>query len=329
MLKKEIPAWLGDDWKAMEAALAASLGSDIPLLDSTNASLLSQGGKRIRPALTLLSARACAADGKVTEDSIRFAAAVEMLHNATLLHDDVADGSAERRGHPTVLRLLGPTASVLVGDFWLVRCVDSILSSPERGNAVLRVFSKTLQDLAEGEMLQLQKATLGDTTEAEYQRIIYAKTASMFETACVSGAMSVDAPVAYVDAVREYARCLGLAFQIRDDILDYDGGQALGKPVGVDLKEQKITLPLLGALLQVEDDARGREIRRMVGDIPNHPEYIGPIRDFVLAHDGIAYAAARADEYAEKAVEALALLPRSAEKDHLETLARFSADRKA
>lgn len=327
MLKEEIPVWLGADWKALEAALTASVGSDIPLLDSTNASLLSQGGKRIRPALMLLSARACAADGKTTQDSIRFAAAVEMLHNATLLHDDVADGSAERRGHPTVLKLLGPTASVLVGDFWLVRCMDAILASEERGNAVLRVFSKTLQDLAEGEMLQLQKASLGDTTEAEYMRIIYSKTASMFEAACVSGAMSVDAPEAAVDAVREYARCLGLAFQIRDDILDYDGGQSLGKPVGVDLKEQKITLPLLGALLQV-DDARGREIRRMVGDIPDHPEYCDMIRDFVLARGGIAYAEARADELARKAVEALAPLPWSKERDHLETLARFSADRK-
>lgn len=327
MLKEEIPVWLGADWKALEAALTASVGSNIPLLDSTNASLLSQGGKRIRPALMLLSARACAADGKTTQDSIRFAAAVEMLHNATLLHDDVADGSAERRGHPTVLKLLGPTASVLVGDFWLVRCMDAILASEERGNAVLRVFSKTLQDLAEGEMLQLQKASLGDTTEAEYMRIIYSKTASMFEAACVSGAMSVDAPEAAVDAVREYARCLGLAFQIRDDILDYDGGQSLGKPVGVDLKEQKITLPLLGALLQV-DDARGREIRRMVGDIPDHPEYCDMIRDFVLARGGIAYAEARADELARKAVEALAPLPWSKERDHLETLARFSADRK-
>ena len=327
MLKTDIPQWLGDDWKALEAALTASVGSNIPLLDSTNASLLSQGGKRIRPALMLLSARACAADGKTTQDSIRFAAAVEMLHNATLLHDDVADGSAERRGHPTVLKLLGPTASVLVGDFWLVRCMDAILASEERGNAVLRVFSKTLQDLAEGEMLQLQKASLGDTTEAEYMRIIYSKTASMFEAACVSGAMSVDAPEAAVDAVREYARCLGLAFQIRDDILDYDGGQSLGKPVGVDLKEQKITLPLLGALLQV-DDARGREIRRMVGDIPDHPEYCDMIRDFVLARGGIAYAEARADELARKAVEALAPLPWSKERDHLETLARFSADRK-
>ncbi|MBP5389229.1 MAG: polyprenyl synthetase family protein [Bacteroidales bacterium] len=327
MLKTDIPQWLGDDWKALEAALTASVGSNIPLLDSTNASLLSQGGKRIRPALMLLSARACAADGKTTQDSIRFAAAVEMLHNATLLHDDVADGSAERRGHPTVLKLLGPTASVLVGDFWLVRCMDAILASEERGNAVLRVFSKTLQDLAEGEMLQLQKASLGDTTEAEYMRIIYSKTASMFEAACVSGAMSVDAPEAAVDAVREYARCLGLAFQIRDDILDYDGGQSLGKPVGVDLKEQKITLPLLGALLQV-DDARGREIRRMVGDIPDHPEYCDMIREFVLARGGIAYAEARADELARKAVEALAPLPWSKERDHLETLARFSADRK-
>lgn len=328
MLREEIQAWLGEDWKALEASLAASLRSDIALLDATNASLLSQGGKRIRPILALLSARACAPDGKATQDSVRFAAAVEMLHNATLLHDDVADGSAERRGHPTVMRLLGPTASVLIGDFWLVRCMDTVLSAPERGNAVLRVFSKTLADLAEGEMLQMEKAGLGDTTEAEYMRIIYAKTASMFETACVSGAMSVDAPAGWVDALREYARCLGLAFQIRDDILDYDGGQALGKPTGVDLREKKITLPLLGALLQV-DDACGREIRRMVREIDGYPEYCAQIREFVLARDGIAYAAARADELTGQAVKALAPLPRSEARDRLEAAALAAAARKA
>ena len=327
MLREELQAWLGEDWKALEAYLAASLQSDIALLDSTNASILSQGGKRIRPSLTLLAARACAADGKASQDSIRFAAAVEMLHNATLLHDDVADGSAERRGHPTVLRLLGPAASVLVGDFWLVRCMDSVLASPERGDAVLRVFSRTLQDLAEGEMLQLQKASLGDTTEADYLRIIHCKTASLFETACISGAMSVDAPKALEEAVREYARCVGLAFQIRDDILDYDGGEALGKPTGVDLKEQKITLPLLGALLQV-DDTRARDIRRMVGEIDAHPEYCVQIREFVLARDGIAYAAARADELTGQALKALSPLPRSEARDWLEAAALAAAARK-
>ena len=321
----EIKSFLGRDWDDTEALIRSSLRSDIELLDKTNEAILSHNGKQLRPMVSLLIARACG-EGKATEDSIRFAAASELLHNATLLHDDVVDGSKQRRGRPTVMSLLGGPASVLIGDFWLVRSIGDILSSPEHSEEVTRIFAKTLADLAEGEMLQMEKASNGDTDEDDYLRIIYSKTASLFEAACVSAAISVEAPGEFVKAAREYSVSLGIAFQIMDDILDYDGNSKLGKPLGVDLEEQKITLPLLGALQAVgREEAAG--VREKVKEILSHPEYKDEVEAFVCAHHGTLYARTRLEEFVGKALEALEVLPQSKEKDYLAKIARFTAER--
>lgn len=302
------------------------LRSDIDLLNSTNDSIMSHKGKMLRPMLSLLMARAVAGGG-ATGDSIRFAAATEMLHNSTLLHDDVVDGSTERRGHPTVSSILESTGSVLVGDYWLVKAVKIILEASDKGGEVVRLFAKTLGDLAEGEMLQMQKATVGDTSQDDYIRIIYSKTASLFETACVSAVISVGGEERFVEAAREYGICLGLAFQIKDDILDYDGAD-LGKPTGVDIREQKITLPLLGALNNV-DEERNRLVRKMVCDIHGHPEYASRIVELVHDCGGIAYAESKLAEFVDKAKAAIAVLPDSREKTMLEELAEYTAGRKS
>ena len=201
----------------VSALLEASLRSDIALLDATNRSLLSQGGKRIRPVLTLLSAGAC---GGIVADSVRFAAAAELIHNSTLLHDDVVDGATTRRGKPTVMSILSGPASVLVGDFWLVKAIRCILDAERYSERVIRLFAKTLSNLAEGELLQMQKASACDTTREDYIRIIYSKTASLFEASVLSGAVSADAPEEWTAALAGYARNLGIAFQIKDDIFD-------------------------------------------------------------------------------------------------------------
>lgn len=317
---------LGSDWTRTDELIHSSLKSDIYLLDRTNASILESGGKQMRPLIALLVARACSPDRILNDDSIRFAAASELLHNATLLHDDVADSSAVRRGAPTVMSLLGGPASVLIGDFWLVRAMEDILASPELGNVVIRIFAKTLSDLAEGEMLQLQKASSGDTTEEDYYRIIYNKTASLFEATGVSAAISVDAPEVVVESIRKYCVNLGIAFQIKDDLLDYSDGEVLGKPVGVDLKEGKITLPLLGALKSVDKDEESR-IRSLVMDICSHPENILAVREFVFSHGGIEYALDRLEESVSKSKVALDILPDSDEKDYLSEIAGFTARR--
>ena len=322
----KVKEYLGADWTAVQECIAGSLESDIELLNQTNRSILSHSGKQLRPILALLTARGCSADGRSSEATVRYAAAAELMHNATLLHDDVADDSDQRRGVPTIRSLMGPTVSVLLGDYWLVKAMDLILGDHEADSKVIRIFSKTLSDLAEGELLQLQKAQSGDTVEEDYLRIIYSKTASLFEASCVSAALSVGASEQIVEAMRSYAVALGRAFQIKDDLLDYDGTESVGKPLGVDILEQKMTMPLLGALVNAGPD-EDKRVRALVRDIVGHPEHRDEIVDFVKRNGGLEYASNRLDYYVNQAVEALNILPDSYEKELLVKLARYTANR--
>lgn len=322
-----IKSFLGDAWTAVENNIDRALKSDIALLDSINRAVLSHPGKQIRPLLALLAAKACSGDGKVTEDSCRFAAASELLHNATLLHDDVADESDRRRGVPTLNSLMGSSASVLVGDYWLVAAMNMVLESDDSGHRVTRIFSKTLSDLAKGEMLQLQKASSGDTVEEDYYRIIYYKTASLFESAMHSAAISVSASEDIEEAVKKFASGLGSAFQIRDDIFDYSKDAMVGKPLGVDILEQKITLPLLEAM-ENAGERMSKDIRDMVRHIHEHPEYRDEIVSFVHDYDGMERATVKLDSFVNEAVSSLSVLPPSEAKDMLVDIAYYMAKRK-
>lgn len=311
---------LGEDWTRMRELIRAGLHTDVALLEDVNGQVFAHSGKMLRPLISLLVAKAL---GEPNDDSLHYAAASELLHNATLMHDDVADESSERRGAPTVSAMLGPSAAVLVGDFWLAKAVETVFVT-ERFSRVVKFFSDTLSDLAEGEMYQLEKASSADTTEEDYFRIIQCKTASLFVAAAVSGACSVDAPEELQEAAKAYATALGTAFQIKDDILDYAGTGELGKPVGMDLKEQKITLPLIGALSTLEDEST---VRDKILHIHEHPEYCGQLHSFVIERGGIEYAAARLQEYIDKAVDALRPVPDSPVRDALVEIARFNAFR--
>lgn len=322
-----IKDFLKEDLDKVNKLMATSLSTDIELLDKTNRAILSHNGKQVRPVLTLLVARACSG-GFVTDDTIKYAAAVELLHNATLLHDDVADDSPVRRGAPTVMSILGGRASVLLGDYWLVKGMENILASRNSSDKVIRIFASTLTDLAEGELLQLQKAEAGDTLEKDYYRIIYDKTASLFVASAAAGAISVSATEEKMSAARTYAKCLGVAFQIRDDIFDYEENAEIGKPVGLDLKEKKITLPLLGALAKAGEE-RGREIRRKLCRIDDHPECCGEIIEFVKSEGGIEYARKRLYEYVDNARIALRPFGNMQEVEMLGEIAEFTADRKS
>lgn len=320
MSREAIIKLLGNHWDGFERLVRESLRSDIALLNVVNESIMSNAGKQLRPMLLLLVAGSL---GVINDDSLHFAAAVELLHNATLLHDDVADRSSTRRGQPTLSALIGPSSAVLVGDFWLTKAVDVVLDAKRKDKAV-PLFSRTLSDLAEGEMLQLEKANEADTTEEDYLRIIYCKTASLFRTACMSAALSVDAGPEQCEAAARYGNAMGLAFQIRDDIFDYTDGNGLGKPVGLDLMEKKITLPLIGAL---RNSDRAGELRDMVRGIDEHPEYCGQLRGFVLENGGLEYAAARLDDYIKEATAALDVFPESPGKECLASLAGYNAIR--
>lgn len=306
MRPEDIRNILGADLEAVKDLVRSRLSSSVKLLEDVNGSILEHGGKMMRPALCLLMARAC---GVPSDDTVRYAAAVELMHNSSLLHDDVADSSMIRRGVPTVMSLYGPVPAVLVGDFWLSRTVDTIIGSVHRDWA-LPAFSKTLGDLAEGEMLQQQKAFSADTTEDDYRQIIYCKTASLFELSCGAAAVSVDASPELLEAAQAYGRAIGMAFQIRDDILDYDGGD-IGKPSGHDLAERKITLPLLGALRGCSD---GEAVREMVRGIPEHPENVAAVTAFVRENGGLEYAWKILHGYIDEALAALSALPPSKEK---------------
>lgn len=315
MRPEDIRNILGADLEAVKDLVRSRLSSSVKLLEDVNGSILEHGGKMMRPALCLLMARAC---GVPSDDTIRYAAAVELMHNSSLLHDDVADASMIRRGVPTVMSLYGPVPAVLVGDFWLSRSVDTILGSTHRDWA-LPAFSKTLGDLAEGEMLQQQKAFSADTTEDDYRQIIYCKTASLFELSCGAAAVSVDASPELFEAALSYGRAVGMAFQIRDDILDYDGGD-IGKPSGLDLAERKITLPLLGALRGCSDGAASLSeaaVRELVRGIPEHPENVAAVTALVRENGGLDYAWKVLHSYIDEALAALSALPSSKEKELL------------
>lgn len=329
--------YLGSDWTAVQELMTGVLQSDIALLNATNGAIVAHGGKQLRPMLSLLVSRAClrSADTYVPgqklsplpEVSKRYAAASELLHNATLLHDDVADDSDMRRGNPTVRSLLGPSASVLVGDFWLVRAIRLILGDSDAAcdPRVVRIFSRTLSCLAEGEMLQLQKAQTADTDYEDYLRIIYSKTASLFEAAAVTAAISANASGVCREAVRDYAVSLGYAFQIKDDILDYCGTDSVGKPLGVDVLEQKITLPLLGAIASAPEHEA--EVRGWVRDVPECPENRTKIVSFVAENHGVEFAEEKLEGFVGKSIEAISLLAPSKEREMLADLARFTAMR--
>ena len=299
-----------------------ALRSDVGLLGRTNASVLASGGKMIRPAMALLIAGAC---GNLSEDSYRFAAATELLHNATLMHDDVVDGAGERRGMPSVASILGAGPAVLLGDYWLVKAMGLILSSERSTLRAVRVFSKTLSDLAEGELLQMELSASALTRWEDYRRIVYCKTASLFEAAAVSAAISAGAGEEVIEAMGRFGTLCGLAFQIRDDIFDYVGTPSIGKPVGIDLKEGKITAPLLSAL----DEAPSEEasVREKVRRLGSEPGLAAEIREFALSHRGIEGAEEKIRENLENAVKALSILPDSREKSYLAKLARHIGER--
>lgn len=317
----KVKDFLGEDWRLFEDKFRSVLHSDVELLNSVNGRILDNGGKQLRPMLCLLSARAC---GKATGLSVDCAVTSELIHTATLLHDDVADNSPVRRGVPTIMSLFGPSVSVLIGDYWLSKAIALLVGNA--GNEIILAFSNALESLAKGEMLQLQKASECDTRMEDYLRIISCKTAALFKAAVASGAYSVGAPERYVRAVSDYAEDLGLAFQMRDDIFDYVPQMNVGKNLGVDILEQKITLPLIEALERA-DAGRNEEIRGLVRNIHDCSENKDRIVGFVDSMDGVQHARKTLMTYSARAASHLAPLPESEEKKIFEGLALYVGER--
>lgn len=318
---KRAQEYLGSDWERFNTLFREEIRSDIQLLEIINGYLLQRSGKQLRPLLCLLAARACTGAGVgVGDGALRCAVASEMIHTASLLHDDVADAADLRRGSPTVRALFSPTTSVLAGDYWLSRAIRTIIGHVDQ--YVIKSFAKCLEDLAEGEMIQLQKADSLDTTYDDYVAIIKRKTASLFQTAMTTGAVASGAVPEQVEAIEGYALHLGIAFQMRDDILDYSPAFETGKSAGQDLVERKITLPLLGAL--ENNPSRADEVREFVreGNVDEVLHYVGE-------NDGIGYAQKVLEEEAERASAALDVLESSEAVDILRGLASHLCMRKS
>lgn len=315
---KEIQKYLGQSWSAYRSAFKDSLKADVLLLDKINGYLLEHTGKQLRPALTLLASMAIC--GECPDRVAKCAAAVELLHTATLLHDDVVDGSRLRRGNPTVNSMYGATSAVLIGDFWLSRAVSLILDNPD--GRILKEFARSLNALSEGEVLQLEKSMSPKIDEDAYFEIISRKTSSLFETAVSSAAYSVSASEEIVSAMYGYALHLGRAFQIRDDILDYSPDLKTGKPSGQDIRERKITLPLIGALKNAPSKVSSAFLKK----VKALPEDISAVAlELVRSYDGLGYAWNRlADEIGE-AVSCLSQLPQSKARSYMEGIAKSLA----
>ncbi|MGQ0428972.1 MAG: octaprenyl diphosphate synthase [Gammaproteobacteria bacterium] len=322
MQLKDIQAIVAADLLAVDAEIRRQLGSDVALVNQVGEYIVGAGGKRIRPLLVVLAARAAGARDSA---HVGAAALIEFIHTATLLHDDVVDDSAKRRGRDTVNEAFGNPASVLVGDFLYSRAFQMMAALDSA--TVIRVMADATNTIAAGEVMQLMNAGDPDTTEIRYLDVIYRKTARLFEAGAQVAAIVAGAPADVEAALARYGRHLGIAFQLVDDALDYAGDSAaLGKNIGDDLAEGKPTLPLIHALRH-GDPVEAAMIRSAIER--GGTEDQAPIRAVVESTGGLDYTARLAENEANRAVEALAGIPASAYRDGLAALAQYAVTRNA
>ena len=299
-----IRATVATDFEAVNKFIVEQLHSNVDLVENIGHYIINAGGKRMRPTLVLLSARSCGATG---DEAIKLAAVIEFIHTATLLHDDVVDMSAMRRGRPTANEQWNNPSSVLVGDFIYSRAFQVMVKI---GNMkVMQVMADTTNIIAEGEVLQLLNKHRTDTTEADYMRVIRDKTAVLFEAAAYCGAIVADAKIETQQALKAAGMHLGLAFQLVDDVLDYDGDTSeMGKNIGDDLAEGKPTLPLIHALQRSSGSDKDLLQQSIVhGGQENLEQVIGIIR----STGALDYTRKKAHEQADLARTHLYTLPES------------------
>ncbi|MES9874277.1 MAG: octaprenyl diphosphate synthase [Candidatus Sedimenticola sp. PURPLELP] len=310
-----------NDMKAVDNLILHRLQSDVVLINQIGNYIVNSGGKRLRPMIVLLAARSLGYHG---DQHIDLAAVIEFIHTATLLHDDVVDGSDMRRSRETANAVWGNAASVLVGDFLYSRSFEMMVDV--NNMRVMEILSTATNRIAEGEVLQLLNCNDPDTTEEKYREVILRKTATLFEAGAQLGAVLNGADEAEEQALADYGLHLGIAFQIIDDALDYSSsGDDIGKNIGDDLEEGKPTLPLLRAMDEGTPEQRSalREAIEKGGR-----EYIGVVMEAIESTDAIEYTSRLAAEEADKAKAALEVLPPSSYRSALAALADFAVRRR-
>ena len=312
----------GGDLERVNQAIVERMHSPVDLIPQLAGHLVDAGGKRLRPLLTLAAARLCGYRG---DRHILLAACVEFIHTATLLHDDVVDGSELRRGKPSANAVWGNKASVLVGDFMFTRAFELMV---EVGSLeVLRILSEASSVIAEGEVLQLQTANNTATTETAYLEVIESKTAKLFAAACQIGGVIAERPAAERDALESYGTNIGIAFQLVDDVLDYSARQAtLGKAIGDDFREGKITLPVILAFRRGDEDERAFW-RRTMEKLDQKDGDLDRAIELMQKHRALADSLERAHHYGKMARDALALFPDSPVQRAFLEVVDFSIER--
>lgn len=312
----------GDDLKQVDALILSRLKGELPLIQQVGQHIIASGGKRLRPFTTLLSARLCGYEGS---RHIGLAAAVELIHTATLLHDDVVDESRLRRGLATANEVFGNKTSVLVGDFLFTQSFQLMVA--DGSLHTLKILSEAAATIASGELKQLLTEGELETSEASYLDVIYCKTAAMFAAAAELGAVVADTPEAETP-LREFGTALGMAFQLVDDVLDYQAEQqALGKTVGDDFREGKITLPVLIAYQRGDENARQFWQRCLAEENAQTEADLSTAIALMQACGALQAASDKAKEYCTKARHALATFDDSAEKTALVELIDFCESR--
>lgn len=319
---KDIQAPIANDINEFEKKFRNSMKSNVMLLDKIMTYIVKRKGKQLRPMFVFLTARMC---GEVNDSTYRGAALIELLHTATLVHDDVVDDANYRRGFFSINALWKNKIAVLVGDYLLSRGL--LLSIQNDDFQLLKIVSNAVKEMSEGELLQIEKARNLDITEEIYFDIIRQKTASLIASCCATGAASVSADAEIVQKAHQFGEAVGMAFQVKDDLFDYNTSSVIGKPVGIDIKEKKMTLPLIHSLSK----SSWSEKRRIVNIVKNEsdkPKKVTEVIEFVKEKGGIEYASTAMIKLQQNALDILETFPDSIYKQSLAGLVKYTIERK-
>jgi octaprenyl-diphosphate synthase len=317
----EIKAPISEHIDAFEGKFRASMKSSVPLLDTITRYIIKRKGKQIRPMFVFLSAGLC---GTINESTYRASALIELLHTATLVHDDVVDDSNLRRGFFSLNALWKNKIAVLVGDYLLSSGLLLALEQDEF--KLLKIVSSAVREMSEGELLQIEKARKLDIQENIYFEIIRKKTAALIASCCACGASSVNVSEEQIRLMWDFGECVGIAFQIKDDLFDYEHNNNTGKPNGTDIRDQKMTLPLIYLL----NHSDFMEKRWIINTVKNHHDDVAEVSKLiekVVERGGIAYAREKMFEYRQKSLEILQSFPDNTYRKSLEQLVLFTTER--
>ncbi len=317
----EIKHPIRKEMEAFELKFRKAMQSSVPLLDRIMHYIVKRKGKQMRPMFVFLSA---GLNGGISESTYRAASLIELLHTATLVHDDVVDDSNLRRGFFSINAIWKNKIAVLVGDYLLSRGL--LLSVEHEEFELLKIVSTAVRKMSEGELLQIEKARKLDINEEIYYDIIQAKTASLIASCCATGASSVNATKESVSRMHDFGQAVGMAFQIKDDLFDYEQAEKTGKPRGIDIKEHKMTLPLIYAL----NNSTSKDKRFIINTVKSYSDdkaRVEQVINMVMTAGGLKYAKGKMHQYQDQAFTILNTFPSSVYKDSLEQLVRFTTER--